>query len=203
MRDAKVSPHQVMSHTDQGEYSRTIFGFWVYLLTDFMMFAALFAVYVVLRKNTLNGPGPKELFDLRSALVQTLVLLFGTFFVGMAGVYAHRNKRRKTLLYFGLTFILNSLFLWLMVSDLRRLIEMGQTWKNSGFLSAYFTLVATFGVHVAFALLWTIVLLVPVLRGGIELFSLRRLVCLRMFWQFLNIIWIFIFSIVYLLRGIP
>ncbi len=193
---------QTASHAEQSEYTRTIFGFWLYLLTDFMTFAALFAVYAVLRKNTLGGPGPKELFDLGSSFVQTLILLFGAFFAGVGGAYAHRGKRVQTLFYFGLTFVLNALFLWLMTSDLHHLIGMGQTWEKSGFLSAYFTLIGTFGLHVILALLFTIVLLSPLFRREIDIVSLRRLVCLRMFWQFLNIIWIFIFSIVYLLRGI-
>ena len=202
MRRSDTTQYHTLSHLDQEEYSKTIFGFWIYLLTDFMMFATLFAVYAVLRESTLGGPSGKEIFDLRAALNQTLVLLIATFFVGVGGVYAHRNQTKKSLLFFVLNFVFNALFLFLLISDLKRIIEMGQTWKSSAFMSAYFTLIGTFAIHVVLALLWTILFLIPVFYRGITPSSLRRLTCLRMFWQFLNIVWVFIFSIIYLLGAI-
>lgn len=183
----------------QDEYSKTVFGFWVYLLTDFMMFATIFAVYAVLHKSTFGGPGPKELFNLNSVMKQTWILLVGTFFIGLGGASAHRNSRFQTVLYFILTFISGLIFIWLMTCDLFHMIERGSTWQSNGFMSAYFTLVGTFAVHVIFGLLWIIVLLFPVICCGLNPVSVRRLTCLRMFWQFLNIVWIFIFSIVYFL----
>jgi len=199
MTQSKAMKHEPLPDPYQDEYSRTTFGFWVYLLTDFMMFATIFAVYAVLHKSTFGGPGPKELFDLPSVMNQTWVLLVATFFVGFGGASVHRKHRAGTITYFLLTFILGITFLWLQFDDLSLLVKRGASWKSNAFLSAYFTLIGTFAVHIVFGLLWIIVLILPVIKRGIDMVSVRRLTCLRMFWQFLNIIWIFIFSIVYLL----
>jgi len=194
--------HESQTDPHHDEYSRTVFGFWVYLLTDFMMFATIFAVYAVLHQNTFGGPGPRELYSLPAALNQTLVLLLATFFVGLGGVTAHRKHKGLTITYFAVTFILGILFLWLVMGDLSRLIDRALSWKTNGYLSSYFTLIGTFIVHIVFALLWTIVLIVPVMIHGLDMVNVRRLTCLRMFWQFLNVIWVFIFSIVYLMGAV-
>lgn len=202
MSHLKEIEQETLPDAYQDEYSKTVFGFWLYLLTDFMMFATIFAVYAVLRKNTLGGPGAQELFDLNSVMSQTWVFLLGTFFIGLGGASAHRRNRKQTILYFILTFLLGIVFLFLMSVDLSQMIQKGSTWRSNGFLSAYFTLVGTFAVHVIFALLWIVILLVPLMCHRVNPVNVRRLTCLRMFWQFLNIIWIFIFSIVYLLGAI-
>ena len=199
MTSSKAIKHEALPDPFSDEYSRTVFGFWVYLLTDFMMFATIFAAYAVLRNNTFGGPGPKELFDLPMMLNHTWILLLATYFVSLGGASAHRNNKKATITYFVLTFILGFAFIWLQGCDMARLVAQGATWKSNGFLSSYFTLVGTFDVHVLIGLLWTIVLILPVMKRGLDSVSVRRLTCLRMFWQFLNIIWIFIFSIVYLL----
>lgn len=202
MTKSKAIKHEALPDPYTDEYSRTVFGFWVYLLTDFLMFATIFAVYAVLHLNTFGGPGPKQLFSLPMALNQTWILLVATFFVSFGGASAHRNSRGGTITYFVITFILGVVFLGFQICDFSRLIELGATWKNNGFLSSYFTLLGTFDVHMIFALLWTIVLILPVIKRGLDEVSIRRLTCLRMFWQFLNIIWVFIFSIVYLLGAV-
>jgi cytochrome o ubiquinol oxidase subunit 3 len=199
MTKSKVIKHEALPDPFSDEYSRTVFGFWVYLLTDFMMFATIFAVYAVLHKNTFGGLGPRELFDLPMVLNQTWILLVATFFVGLGGASAHRNSRRAAITYFVFAFLLGVIFLWLQGCDMTRLIEQGATWKSNGFLSSYYTLIGTFDVHIIFGLLWTIVLIFPVMKRGLDIVSVRRLTCLRMFWQFLNIVWIFIFSVVYLI----
>lgn len=185
-------PHQDL-------YSKTLLGFWIYLLTDFVLFGALFATYQVLRKSLFGGTAPATLFELPYALTQTLIFLVASFTAGMAGAYAHRREKAKTLLYFFITFILGGVFLGMMFGEFSRFIATGNIWTKSAFLSAYFTLVGTLGVHVIFALLWTIVLAIPVWKEGLSPTSVRRLTCLRMFWQFLNVVWIFIFTIVYLM----
>lgn len=183
-------------------YSKTTFGFWLYLVTDFILFGVLFAVYLVLHNNTFGGPTGTDLFHLPSALAQTLLLLTASLISGMGGAYAHRKEKGKTIFYFCITFLLGLAFLGMTFLEFGEVIHMGHTWKESAFLSSYFTLVGTLAVHVLIALLWTILLLIPVLRFGISDVSLRRLTCLRMFWQFINIVWVFIFTIVYLLRGV-
>lgn len=182
--------------------SKTIFGFWIYLLTDFMMFAALFATYAVLQNSSFGGPTAKELFSLPDALVRTLLLLTASFASGAAFVMAYRKQKEKTLLLFLCTFLFGLAFLFLQFQEGFRLVELGASWKRSAFLSAYFTLVGTHALHLIVALLWTIVLLWPVWRQGITSVSLRRLACLKMFWQFLNIVWILIFTMVYLVGEI-
>lgn len=182
----------------RGVYARTIFGFWVYLLTDFMMFTTLFAVYSVLDKNTFGGPTASDLFHSTYSFVQALVLLTASFTAGIAGTYAHKREEKGALIFFGLTFLLGIWFMGMMGYEFHELITNGHTWHISAFLSAYFTLVGTHGLHMIIALLWTIVLVIPVIRFGMTPVCIRRLTCLRMFWQFLNIVWIFIFTIVYL-----
>jgi len=180
-------------------YSRTIFGFWVYLMSDFILFGALFATYIVLQDSTFAGPTAHDLFHLPFTFFQTLVLLFSTLTAGLAGAAAHRKDKNKTLLLFSITFLLGLLFFGMQLHEFSQFLAAGHSWQKSAFLSAYFTLVGTHTLHILFGLLWIPVLLLPVYREGVSHVSIRRLTCMRMFWQFLNIVWVFIFSFVYLL----
>lgn len=194
MSKPNTPTHESYPDTHHDPYSRTVFGFWLYLLTDFILFGALFAVYAVLRNSTFGGPSAKDLFQLSFLTIQTLVLLTSSFTAGLAGAAAHRKHKNHTILFFAITFLLGLIFMGMEMSELLRLVQGGNGWQRSAFLSAYFTIVGTHGIHMLFALLWVIVLIIPVLREGITLVSLRRLMCLKLFWQFLNIVWIFIFS---------
>ncbi|MFZ0565329.1 MAG: cytochrome c oxidase subunit 3 [Chlamydiales bacterium] len=185
--------------THHDVYSKTIFGFWVYLATDFMMFATLFATYDVLHTHTFGGPSARELFNLPYTLVQTLILFISSFTIGVGGILAHRNHKNSTIFLFLLTFLLGIAFMWMELGEFAHLIKGGNSWHRSAFLSIFFTLVGVHGVHMIFALLWVIVLIVPVCLNGLTSVSVKRLTCLKMFWQFLNIVWIFIFSVVYLM----
>lgn len=180
-------------------YSRTIFGVWLYLLSDLILFGALFATYAVLRQSTFGGPSAADLFDLNRVFVQTLIFLISSMTIGLGGACAHRKDKNKTLLFFGVTFLLGIVFVAMQLGEMFHLAGSGNSWKRSGFLSAYFTLVGTHGLHMLLLLLWTIIFVFPVWRKGITATNLRRLICLKMFWQFLNIVWIFIFSFVYLM----
>lgn len=180
-------------------YSRTIFGFWLYLMSDFILFGVLFAVYIVLSHATFGGPTARALFHLPFTLLQTLVLLCSTLTVGLGGASAHRGKKNLTLIFFGITFLLGCVFLSMQLSEFSEYIQAGHSWRRSAFLSGYFTLIGTHTAHIVLGLLWMLVLLYPVYREGVTPNSVRRLTCMRMFWQFLNIVWIFIFSFVYLL----
>jgi cytochrome o ubiquinol oxidase subunit 3 len=191
--------HEQFPDTHHDIYSNTIFGFWLYLLTDFILFGSLFAVYVVLKDSVFGGPSAQDLFSRPFALVQALLMTFASFTAGVAGAYAHRENKKMTIFYFLLTFLLGLAFLGMQASEFHRVLSMGHSWKDSAFLSAYFSLVGTFGIHVIFALLWTPVILFPIWKEGINIVSLRRITCLKMFWQFINLVWIFIFTIVYLM----
>lgn len=192
---------EIFPDTHHDIYSKTVFGFWIYLLTDFVLFAALFATYAVLQGNTFGGPSGHELFHLPIILTQTLILLTSGFISGIAGVCAHRKNKTWTILFFALTALLGIIFLGMKFLEFNRLIIGGNDWTKSAFLSIFFTLVGTHAIHVVFAILWTLVLIPLVFFQGITNVVLRRMTCLKMFWQFLNIIWIFIFTLVYLLGG--
>jgi len=189
--------HYPDSHHDV--YSKTVFGFWLYLLTDFMLFATIFAAYAVLSKNTFGGPTPKELFDLEYTTIQSVIFLLSTFTVGLAGVYTHRKQKWGAISFFLITFVLGLVFLMMEIKEFSHLIAVGSGWDKNAFASSFFTLVGMFLLHLVFALLWILVLLVPVFKSGISKISLRRLTCLKMFWQFMSIIWVFIYTFVYLL----
>lgn len=186
------------NHHDE-VYSKTVFGFWIYLLTDFILFGVLFATYLVLHKSTFGGPTSRDLFHLPFTLVQTLVLLVSTTTIGLGGAAAHRRNTISTVVLFVITFFLGVIFVWMGFFELSNFVKEGYTWAGSAFLSMFFTLIGTYSAHMLFALLWIILLMISVFREGITSSTLLRLTCLRMFWQFLNIIWIFIFTVVYLL----
>lgn len=199
MTSPETTLHESDPDTHHDIYSKTIFGFWVYLLTDFMMFATFFATYAVLCNNTYGGPSAGELFNLPYTLIQTLLLLVSSLTIGLAGAFAHRKHKNWTIALFGVTFLLGIVFMGMELTEFTRFVNEGNSWQRSAFLSVFFTLVGVHGLHVLFGLLWFIVLLPPVWIHGLTPVSVRRLTCLRMFWQFLNIIWVFIFTIVYLM----
>lgn len=191
--------HEPFPDTHHDLYSRTLFGVWLYLLSDLILFGALFATYAVLRQSTFGGPSAADLFDLSHAFIQTLILLISSMTVGLGGAYAHRKEKNKAIALFGITFLLGVVFVGMELGEMSRLIASGNSWKRSGFLSGYFTLIGTHGLHMVLLLLWTIIFVFSIAREGITATNLRRLTCLKMFWQFLNIVWVFIFSFVYLM----
>lgn len=182
--------------------NKTAFGFWVYLMTDCVLFASLFATYAVLHNNTFGGPGAGELFSLPFVLAETLILLTSSFTAGLAMLAAHRNDKKQVLAWFGLTFLLGAAFLGLELTEFNQLVHEGSSWQRSGFLSAFFTLVGTHGLHITTGLLWMTVLLVQVLRRGLVPSTIKRLTLLSLFWHFLDIVWIFIFTLVYLIGAL-
>lgn len=190
--------------TESGQVvdNKTTFGFWVYLMTDCVLFASLFATYAVLHNNTFGGPDARELFSLPFVLIETLLLLSSSFTAGLAMVAARRQRKNQLLVWLSLTFLLGLAFLTMELSEFTNLAREGNDWQRSGFLSAFFTLVGTHGLHITAGLLWMIVLVVQLARRGLSAPVVRRLTLFSMFWHFLDIIWIFIFTIVYLMGAI-
>lgn len=184
---------------EQRAAEKTIFGFWVYLMTDCILFASLFATFAVLRMNTYGGPGGEELFSLPFVLSETLILLTSSFTMGLAILAAREGKRRQLLGLLAVTFLLGAAFLTLELREFSHLVSEGNSWRRSAFLSSFFTLVGTHGAHITVGLTWMAVMAARLARRGITELSLKRLTMLGMFWHFLDIVWIFIFSIVYLL----
>jgi cytochrome o ubiquinol oxidase subunit 3 len=178
------------------------FGFWIYLMTDCILFGSLFATYIVLHNNTYGGPAGSDIFDMPAILVETLILLTSSFTCGLAMLAVRRHKRTQSLFWFGFTFILGVAFLVMELSEFGTLIAEGNSWQRSGFLSAFFTLVGTHGLHITIGLLWMAVMAWQLLRKGFNDHVVRRFSLLAMFWHFLDIIWIFIFTFVYLAGGL-
>ena len=183
----------------QENTEKTIFGFWVYLMTDCTLFATLFATYAVLRNNTYGGPSGRDVFSLPFALAETLILLTSSFTCGLATLAAHRKNRKKVFTWIGISFLLGIAFLVMELREFTHLVHQGSSWQRSGFLSAFFTLVGTHGLHITTGLLWMIFLVAEIAYKGLVVGTLRRLACLGMFWHFLDVVWIFIFTIVYLM----
>lgn len=188
--------------TNQEADSKSIFGFWVYIMTDCILFASLFATYAVIHKNTFGGPSGAQIFSMPYILTETIVLLTSSFTCGLAILSLRRNNKSKVLFWFGVTFLLGLVFLVMELSEFRHLVQAGNSWRRSGFLSSYFTLVGTHGLHITIGLLWMLVLMLKVASGGLTRGNIRRLTMLSIFWHFLDIIWIFIFTIVYLLGAL-
>lgn len=182
--------------------NKSIFGFWVYLMTDLIMFAALFATYAVLRNNTFGGITPRQLFNPPFVLTETLFLLTSSFTCGLALVAAGRNDYKKVLTFLAATFFLGIAFLIMEVTEFTRLFQEGHSFTASASLSAFFTLVGTHGLHITVGLFWISVLFFFLLRRKLTVSLIRKLTLLSLFWHFLDIVWIFIFTIVYLFSGI-
>ena len=179
--------------------AKAIFGFWVYLMTDCVLFAGLFATYAVLRDNTFGGPAGYQIFNMPEVLVETLVLLMSSFTCGLGVLAARSNRKSQVLGWFAATFVLGLVFLTIEVTDFHSLVTQGNSWTRSGFLSAYFTLVGTHGLHITIGLLWMAVLVVRIRKTGLTRGNVRRLTLLSLIWHFLDLVWIFIFTIVYLI----
>ncbi len=187
---------------DTDTNTKTIFGFWIYIMTDCILFASLFATYAVLHKNTFGGPSGREIFSLPYVLTETMLLLSSSFTCGLAMLSMRSKQKNKVLFWYGISFLLGLAFLIMELSDFRHLTVMGDSWRRSGFLSAFFTLVGTHGLHITIGLLWMIVLMAKVWSHGLTKGNIRRLTMLSIFWHFLDVIWIFIFTIVYLMGAL-
>lgn len=183
-------------HHDDG--SKTLLGFWMYLMSDCLIFSGLFATFAVLSHAYAGGPTGKELFDLKYVLGETMLLLVSSFSFGMAMLGMHANQRNKVLLWMAVTFLLGAAFVGMEIHEFVGLVHEGAGPDRSAFLSAYFTLVGTHGLHVTCGLIWMAVMFDMVRRHGLDGMVKRRLSCLSLFWHFLDVIWICVFTFVYL-----
>jgi cytochrome o ubiquinol oxidase subunit 3 len=190
---------QQHGNEQQEHDQKNLFGFWLYLMTDCMVFASLFATYAVLSNATNGGPSGVELFDLDYVLLQTIILLSSSFTIGMALIQGYRNNRPAVLNWLLATGLLGLSFIGLELNEFSQLIGEGHSWQASAFLSAFFTLVGTHGLHITIGLLWLGVVAWQIHRHGITHAIQRRLLMFTLFWHFLDLIWIFIFTIVYLM----
>ena len=173
-------------------------GFWIYLMSDCLLFSGLFATYAVLHGHTAGGPSGAQLFDLPSVLTETMFLLFSSFTCGLATLAMNANNRNATVGWLGVTFLLGAGFVTMEVREFAHMVAIGAGPSHSAFLSSFFTLVATHGLHVTCGLIFMVVMMVAVMRKGLTETNRARLNCLSLFWHFLDIIWVGVFSLVYL-----
>jgi cytochrome o ubiquinol oxidase subunit 3 len=188
-----------MSHHEEAAKDRVVFGLWVYLMTDLIVFGALFATYAVLRNATAGGASGKELFSMPGALTETLILLASSFTSSLAMLAVNGKNAKKAMLWFGVTFLLGLAFLGLELKEFSAFIAEGNGPQRSAFLSSFFALVGTHGLHIATGLLWMVVSMVQIKVRGLTPFITSKLERLSLFWHFLDIVWIFIFTFVYLM----
>lgn len=181
----------------------TLLGFWLYLMSDCLVFACLFAVYAVLGRNYAGGPSGAELFDLPMIALNTAFLLLSSITYGFAMLEAQRQRMRGTLLWLAVTGLFGAAFIALELTEFAHLIHEGAGPQRSAFLTSFFALVGTHGLHVTFGIVWLATLMVQLKRHGLIPENRRRLMCLSMFWHFLDVIWIGVFTFVYLMGTLP
>ena len=192
--------HDDHAHHDTG--GNTVFGFWLYLMTDCILFASVFATYAVLVNHTAGGPSGKDIFELPYVLGETALLLVSSCTYGFAMIAAHRGFKGQTLAWLAATFVLGAGFIGMEINEFHHLIAEGFGPDKSAFLSSFFTLVGMHGLHVTAGLVWMVIMMLQVSRRGLTDRNNTRLMCLSLFWHFLDIVWICVFTIVYLMGTI-
>ncbi|HEJ6928762.1 TPA: cytochrome o ubiquinol oxidase subunit III [Serratia marcescens] len=189
--------HAEHGHHDAGETK--VFGFWIYLMSDCILFASLFATYAVLVNGTAGGPSGKDIFDLKFVLVETFLLLSSSITYGMAMIAMNKGKVGGVNTWLFLTFLFGLGFVAMEIYEFHHLIAEGFGPDRSAFLSSFFALVGTHGLHVTSGLIWIVVMMIQVSKFGLTSANKTRLMCLSLFWHFLDVVWICVFTVVYLL----
>ncbi len=179
--------------------SLKILGFWSFLATDLLLFASLFAVYAVYQSRVgMLGPSPDQLFKLGPAVLETLLLLTSSFTCGIAVYQMRHNRKNGAVAWLIVTILLGMGFVTTEVREFLSYIALGDSWHHSAFLSAFFTLVGTHGMHVSFGIIWAITLVIQLLGRGLTTVTTRKMYMFALYWHFLDIVWVFIFTVVYL-----
>ncbi len=198
-------PDALVAHPAHGEHHgpgpNTVFGFWLYLMTDCILFATVFAAFAVARHQFAGGPAGRDIFDLKYVAVETCLLLVSSCTYGFAMLAAFRHNRSQLMLWLGITFLLGLGFIGMEIREFAHLVSEGDGPDRSAFLSAFFTLVGTHGFHVTCGLIWMMVLMlqIAIKQPRLDGVYMNRLMCLSLFWHFLDIVWICVFSFVYLM----
>lgn len=200
MTAQSINHHSDHHHDHDAEArSKVLFGFWIYIMSDLIIFSCLFASYVVLHTHTFGGPAGKDLFDLNYVMIETFLLLTSSFTYGLAMLAEQKDKKSQVLGWLFITFLLGAGFIGMEINEFHHLISEGFGPSHSAFLSAFFGLVGTHGLHVTCGLIWMVMMMIQVARFGLTPMVSRKLACLSLFWHFLDIVWIFVFTVVYLM----
>ena len=211
MSNTSTSTHSAASAASGSRYfvrehhpeNGTMLGFWLYLMSDCLIFACLFAAYAVLGRNYAGGPTGAEIFDLPLVGLNTSLLLLSSITYGFAMLESQKDRLRNTMIWLAVTGILGACFIYFELYEFIHLIMEGSGPQRSGFLTSFFALVGTHGLHVSFGIVWLVTLLFQLKRHGLTPENRRRLMCLSMFWHFLDVVWIGVFTFVYLMGVLP
>jgi cytochrome o ubiquinol oxidase subunit III len=179
--------------------SNRIFGFWLFMATDMLLFASLFATYLILSTHTDGGPTGHQLFEVRGFTAETLILLTSSFTGGLATYAMRRRKVGTTIAFLAITILLGLSFVGLEASEFIHYAHIGATMQRSAFLSAFFTLVGTHGSHVSLGIVWMATILIQLARNGLNPVTARKVFVVNLYWHFLDVVWVFIFTAVYLM----
>jgi cytochrome o ubiquinol oxidase subunit 3 len=196
--DSRGNPIPLSQRGPASTWSMISFGFWLFLLSDIVIFSALFATYAVLSKATAGGPSGHDIFNLKNVFIETCCLLASSFACGLMLIAAERRQLQNFYLWAIVTWVLGAAFIGLEVTEFSDLVARGAGPTHSAFLSAFFTLVGTHGCHVSSGLLWLLVMMAQVATLGLRTTVVRRLFCFSLFWHALDLVWIGVFTIVYL-----
>ena len=194
-------PHPNLTIPDphQDSFSRVTLGFWAYLMTDCLIFATLFASYAVLHNNTFGGPSTNDLYHLPIAFAETAALLLSSVTNGFGLLASLKKKKNRAVFWLFFAFLFGASFIAMELSEFHEIAAAGHDWTKSAFLSSFFTLVGTHGLHVSIGLFWMLNMIGQIFFLGITIDTFRRLVVFSLFWHFLDLVWIFIFTFVYLI----
>jgi cytochrome aa3-600 menaquinol oxidase subunit 3 len=185
----------------QTEQNRmNILGFWIFLGAEIILFGTLFAMYGVLNTHYAGGPTPKDLFDIKGIMIETILLLTSSFTCGLAIYEMRRNNRRGLLLWFIITLLLGAGFVFMEITEFVNYVHEGATMQTSAFLSSFFVLLGTHGLHVSMGIGWAIMVIIQILKRGLTPVTARKTYIIGLYWHFLDVVWIFIFTFVYLAR---
>lgn len=179
--------------------SLKIFGFWLFLAADMVLFACLFATFIVLRTHIANGPDAQHLFDVKGFIEETFILLTSSFTGGMATFFMRHRRVKGTVAWLIVTALLGMSFVTLEITEFLHDVAIGATMQTSAFLSAFFTLVGTHGLHVSIGIVWMISIIIQLLRYGINPATARKVFIVNLYWHFLDVVWVFIFTVVYIM----
>jgi len=195
---ASMQSDDAHEHHEHHE-NNTVFGFWLYLMTDCLLFASFFATYAVLFMNTAGGVSGKDIFELNFVALETAALLVSSITFGFAMLCAQKQNRKAALSWLAVTWVLGASFIGMEVYEFHHLIIHGHGPQTSAFLTAFFSLVGLHGLHVTAGLVWMTIMFIEVSRRGLPDQTVTRLSCLSLFWHFLDIVWICVFTVVYLM----
>jgi len=197
------APSHGGGHAHEGHHDlegMRLMGFWIFLITDCILFGTLFATYVVLSGNTAGGPTGAELFEMPGVIAETFILLTSSFTSGLAVLAMNRGDRKGLISWLAVTVVLGAAFITLEVTEFFTLVHEGATISTSAHWSAFYTLVGTHGLHVSLGLVWMIAIMIQLGRHGINSVTRRKVNVISLYWHFLDVVWIFVFTIVYLLE---